>query len=131
MDRTSLQLYRDMLRLVRHLAGRSPKAKALTSEVRTAFRANMLESDPNKIALAQQRGRQALTNYLTLESLVRDGCVALPRLPPSCAPSHCAPQQAPPPRSRQAAAAAADAADATQVARRGRRRGAQLLSVVK
>ena len=37
MNRTSLELYRDIFRLIKHVAGNSPKGEALRSSVRVEF----------------------------------------------------------------------------------------------
>ena len=48
--RTPLQLYRDCLRLIEHVAAGGAKARVLKETVRSRFKANMLEKDPQKIA---------------------------------------------------------------------------------
>lgn len=69
MDRTSLQLYRDCLRLVAHIApGISPKAQALKATVRDSFRANAGLKEPKQVEAAKAGAVRALANYMLYES---------------------------------------------------------------
>ncbi len=67
--RTSLQLYRDVMRLVDHVAGKSRKAEAMKVLVRKEFRKNADEIDPDKITQMKQRAQKGIQNYLALEAV--------------------------------------------------------------
>ena len=72
--RTSLQLYRDCMRLVSHVApGHSAKAEALRSTVRSSFAKNRDLIDPGAIAKAKEDAIRALANYMLMESGIKDG----------------------------------------------------------
>ncbi|GAX27576.1 hypothetical protein FisN_13Hh337 [Fistulifera solaris] len=64
-QRTSLQLYRDCLRLIQHVApGRSAKNTALRQTVRQQFARNRDLTDEEAIQNAQTNAVRALSNYL-------------------------------------------------------------------
>ena len=70
---TKCKLYRDCLRLVRHVApGESPKAMALRQMVRMQFKANASEKDPNKIEAFKSDAVRALSNYMVYQSAQKD-----------------------------------------------------------
>ncbi|VEU39107.1 unnamed protein product [Pseudo-nitzschia multistriata] len=72
-NRTALELYRDCLRLVRHLApGESPKAMALRQTVRTQFKVHAKEKDPTKIEAYKSDAIRALSNYMVYQSAQKD-----------------------------------------------------------
>ena len=50
VGRTAVQLYRDCLRLVKHMAGNSAKGHHLKALVGSEFRKNMDEQDEEKVA---------------------------------------------------------------------------------
>ena len=67
------QLYRDCMRLVRHLApGYSPKSIALKQMVRSQFQANRHENDPTKIESMKADAVRALSNYMLYQSAQKD-----------------------------------------------------------
>lgn len=68
------QLYRDCLRLVRHIApgATSAKAVALQHTVRTEFKKNAKETDPDKITDMKASAVRALSNYLLTASVPKD-----------------------------------------------------------
>mmetsp|Transcript_711 Transcript_711/g.916 ORF Transcript_711/g.916 Transcript_711/m.916 type:complete len:110 (+) Transcript_711:165-494(+) len=72
VQRTTLQLYRDCLRLVQHIAGKSRKGDAIRSIVRTEFRKNTEVKDPQKIEELKANAVRALSNYLVLQSGMKD-----------------------------------------------------------
>jgi len=73
VQRTSLQLYRDCLRLVSHIApGSSPKGLALRSTVRLEFSKNKDEEDEDKIEFMKAGAIRALSNYMLYESGSKD-----------------------------------------------------------
>ncbi|KAI2494373.1 Protein of unknown function (DUF410) [Fragilaria crotonensis] len=73
VQRTSLQLFRDCLRLVRHVApGRSAKSLALRTTVRTQFELGRRETDPHAIEVLKANAIRALSNYMLYESGSRD-----------------------------------------------------------
>jgi hypothetical protein len=73
VQRTSVQLYRDCLRLVRHVApGFSAKAVALRNTVRNEFRKKKDITDPIAIENAKADAVRALSNYLLATSARKD-----------------------------------------------------------
>mmetsp|Transcript_49267 Transcript_49267/g.73328 ORF Transcript_49267/g.73328 Transcript_49267/m.73328 type:complete len:126 (+) Transcript_49267:233-610(+) len=73
IQRTSLQLFRDCLRLVRHIApGSSQKAVALRSTVRSEFEKGRYEKDEAKILSLKAGAVRALSNYMLYESGTKD-----------------------------------------------------------
>jgi len=73
VQRTALQLYRDCLRLVRHIApGHSPKSVALSHMVKGEFRKGRDEKDPQKIEALKANAVRALSNYMLFESGAKD-----------------------------------------------------------
>ena len=68
-----LQLYRDCLRLVRHIApGHSAKAMALRQTVRSQFEASRHETNEAKIEALKANAVRALSNYLLYQSSQKD-----------------------------------------------------------
>lgn len=73
MQRTALQLYRDCIRLVNHIApGSSPKGLALRSVVKLEFSKNKNEKDEDKIESLKAGAIRALSNYMLYESGGKD-----------------------------------------------------------
>mmetsp|Transcript_7330 Transcript_7330/g.10823 ORF Transcript_7330/g.10823 Transcript_7330/m.10823 type:complete len:120 (-) Transcript_7330:319-678(-) len=73
VTRTSLQLFRDCLRLVKHIApGESAKGVALRAMVKTEFRKNKDEEDEGKIEVQKSAAVRALANYMLYESGTKD-----------------------------------------------------------
>ncbi len=73
VTRTSPQLFRDCLRLVQHIAGKSsPKSLKLKSIVRQEFKKHALISDEALIDQLKSNAVKGLANYLMLESSMKD-----------------------------------------------------------
>lgn len=72
LSRSSIQLLRDCLRLVNHVAGKSNKGKALRTIVKTEFKKNSSVTDPEKILSLKSNAVRALANYLMIESANKD-----------------------------------------------------------
>jgi hypothetical protein len=70
--RSSLQLFRDCLRMVNHVAGKSPKGLRLRQIVRGEFKRNALITDNLKIEALKANAIRALSNYLMMESSASD-----------------------------------------------------------
>lgn len=70
--RTSPQLFRDCLRLIQHVAGKSKKAQQLRLIVGKEFRRNASVSEPEKIEALKSNAIRALANYLMMESSNKD-----------------------------------------------------------
>eukprot|EP00903_Cladosiphon_okamuranus_P008251 g7942.t1 len=68
VERSATRLYRDCLRLVDHIASKSPKGQQLRLILRTEFKKNMAETDPVKIAALKGNAIRGLSNYLVHES---------------------------------------------------------------
>ena len=71
-ERTSLQLYRDCLRLATRIGGRSAKGIAMRSMIKTEFAKNKEETDEVKIAEQKNAAIRALSNYLIYQSSAKD-----------------------------------------------------------
>ena len=72
-QRTSIQLYRDLLRLLAHIApGTSPKSIALRTTVRAQFENSRNEEDPAKIEALKANAVRALRNYMLYQGGVQD-----------------------------------------------------------
>lgn len=72
-QRTSIQLYRDLLRLLTHIApGSSPKSIALRTTVRAEFEKSRNEEDPTKIEALKANAVRALSNYMLYQGGVQD-----------------------------------------------------------
>mmetsp|Transcript_114990 Transcript_114990/g.171857 ORF Transcript_114990/g.171857 Transcript_114990/m.171857 type:complete len:102 (-) Transcript_114990:8-313(-) len=73
INRTSLELFRDCLRLVKHVApGHSPKALALRQTVRAQFKAGRDETDPTKVENLKSGAVRALSNYMLYQSAQKE-----------------------------------------------------------
>ena len=73
IQKTSLQLYRDCLRLVNHVApGNSAKSVAMRAMVRTEFVKNRNEKDEAKLESQKAAAVRALSNYMLYESGTKD-----------------------------------------------------------
>jgi len=71
--RTSIQLFRDSLRLAQHIAGKnSPKGRQLIQMIRTEFKKNMTELDPVKVDALKGAAIRGLATYLMMESSAKD-----------------------------------------------------------
>ena len=77
-QRTSIELYRDLLRLIKHIApGSSPKSVALRGTIRTEFdkSRSLSPDDPGdqaRIEGLKANAVRALSNYMLYEGGVRD-----------------------------------------------------------
>lgn len=72
ITRTSKQLFRDCLRLIQHISGKSRKSQQLRRIVGGEFRRYAAEEDPVKIDNLKSNAIRALANYLMIESTTRD-----------------------------------------------------------
>lgn len=70
--KTSVHLYRDCLRLVKHIAGKSSKGNALRMTINTEFKKNAGETDPHRIEVMKSAAIRGLANYLMMESTAKD-----------------------------------------------------------
>ncbi len=70
--RSSPQLYRDCLRLVNHIAGKSKKGNQLRKIVKTEFLKNAKVDDSAKIETLKSNAIRGLANYLMIESTNKD-----------------------------------------------------------
>ncbi len=69
MYRNSLDIYRDLVRLVHHIGARTKKGRLILDTVRAEFRKHRNETDPSRIHDLQQNAGRALSNYLLLDGL--------------------------------------------------------------
>lgn len=70
--KTSLQIYRDCLRLVKHIAGNSPKAKKVTLIVKNEFRKHSTVTDAEQVHQLKFNAVRALSNYLLYEASLKE-----------------------------------------------------------
>ena len=61
-------LYRDCLRVCKHMGGTSPKALAMKAMIQAEFRKNMHETDPEKIEQMKFAAVRGMANYLVVVS---------------------------------------------------------------
>lgn len=71
-SKTTPQIYRDCLRLIKHIAGRSKKSDALKSIVRNEFKKNAAVKDEATIERLKSNAVRGLSNYLMMESSTKD-----------------------------------------------------------
>lgn len=81
VQRPVKQLYRDCLRLIRHMAPgifneNNRKATALRTTVRGEFKRNQHLSDPAEIEICKANAIRALSNYYVLKSIPNDSKVS-------------------------------------------------------
>ena len=69
--RSTPMLYRDCLRLIRHVAGESPKGMQLRTIVAAEFRKYAGVTDPQEIEMHKYNAVRALSNYLMAEEAVK------------------------------------------------------------
>ena len=69
--RTTAELYRDCLRLVNHIAGRSTKGASLRRIVLSEFRKNA-DVKGDKVEQLKGNAVRALSNYLVMNSMSKD-----------------------------------------------------------
>ncbi|CAI5740692.1 unnamed protein product [Peronospora destructor] len=72
MTRTTIQLYRDSLRLAKHIGGNSKKGQAIKELVRREFEKGRSETDPEKIETLKANAIRGLSNYLMLANSSKD-----------------------------------------------------------
>ncbi len=72
VGKTALHLYRDCLRLVKHVAGHSKKAINLRAIVGKEFRKNAAIKDPAVVEALKGNAVRALANFLMMESASKD-----------------------------------------------------------
>jgi len=70
--KSTVQLYRDCLRVVDHMAANSPKGFAMRTLIRGEFRKNAKEEDEEKIEALKMNAARGLANYLLYESGSKD-----------------------------------------------------------
>ena len=69
LERSTLQLFRDCLRLAAHVGGDSPKGVALKRMVTEGFRKHSDVTDAAEISKLKADAVRALSNYLVMKSL--------------------------------------------------------------
>ena len=72
ISRKTPQLYRDCLRLVQHIAGKSAKGNQLRLIVRNEFKKNAHVEDPQVVENLKCNAIRGLSNYLMLQSFNKD-----------------------------------------------------------
>jgi hypothetical protein len=72
IGKTTVQLYRDCLRLANHIGSNSPKGRVLKSSIRSSFKANKFETNVESIERMKSNAVRALANYMLAESGLRD-----------------------------------------------------------
>jgi hypothetical protein len=71
-NRSSKDLYRDCLKLVKHIAGRSKKAHSINKIINMEFRRNALVEDEDMVAILKANAVRGLSNYLMIEASSKD-----------------------------------------------------------
>lgn len=71
-SKTTPQIYRDCLRLVKHISGKSKKSVAITRIVRNEFKRNSNLKDEEMIEKLKSNAIRGLSNYLMMESSAKD-----------------------------------------------------------
>eukprot|EP00741_Cyanophora_paradoxa_P011804 tig00020564_g11408.t1 len=66
--RTTLQLFRDCIRLADYLGTKGANGNALKRHVRNEFKKHMFESNPEKIEQLRENAFRGLQNYLMYEA---------------------------------------------------------------
>ena len=66
------QIFRDCLRLVKHISGKSKKSQAITRIVRNEFKKNAHLRDEEVIEKLKSNAIRGLSNYLMMESSSKD-----------------------------------------------------------
>ena len=66
------QIYRDCLRLVKHIAGNSAKGLQLNKIIRNEFKKNKDATDNDIIEKLKSNAVRGLSNYLMMESSAKD-----------------------------------------------------------
>ncbi|KAG6611118.1 Complex 1 LYR protein [Phytophthora cinnamomi] len=72
VTRTTIQLYRDCMRLAKHIGGNSKKGQAIKELVRREFEKGRSETDPEKIEALKANAVRGLSNYLMLANSSKD-----------------------------------------------------------
>lgn len=70
--RTSIQLYRDCLRLVQHIAGNSSKGQNIRRVLRMEFKKHKAVNDAEHIEALKANAVRGLSNYLMMEAASKD-----------------------------------------------------------
>lgn len=70
--KTTPQIYRDCLRLIKHISGKSKKSAAITSIVRSEFKKNAAVKDEAVVEKLKSNAIRGLSNYLMMESSAKD-----------------------------------------------------------
>lgn len=70
--KSSLHLFRDCLRLVKHIAGNSTKATNIKRIVKGEFKKNEGAKDEAHVAALKSYAIRGLANYLMMESTAKD-----------------------------------------------------------
>ncbi|EWM21005.1 hypothetical protein Naga_100081g12 [Nannochloropsis gaditana] len=66
--KSSVQLYRDCLRVADHIASKSPKGIALRKMLRSEFKKNAAVDDAKQVEQLKMNAARGLANYLLYES---------------------------------------------------------------
>lgn len=66
------QIFRDCLRLIKHISGKSKKSEAITRIVRSEFRKNAKIEDEQMVEKLKSNAIRGLSNYLMMESSAKD-----------------------------------------------------------
>ena len=73
ISKTSAQLFRDCLRLISHISGKtSKKTLNIKRIVKAEFRKNGWEKDTSRVDALKSNAIRGLANYLMLESMQKD-----------------------------------------------------------
>ena len=71
-SKTTPQIYRDCLRLIKHISGKSKKSTNINRLVRHEFRKNAQVTDLEQVEKLKSNAIRGLANYLMMESSAKD-----------------------------------------------------------
>lgn len=74
IGKTTIQIYRDCLRLAHFVGGgsNSPKGRSIKENIRSSFKKNKGATNPAEIEVMRGHAIRALANYLMLNQGIRD-----------------------------------------------------------
>ena len=72
LNKSTVQLYRDCLRLAHHIGSNSAKGRAIKAGIRSSFKANKGVEDPAEVERLKGTAIRALANYVLAESSLKD-----------------------------------------------------------
>lgn len=72
LNKSTVQIYRDCLRLAHHIGSNSAKGRAIKAGIRSSFKAHRGVEDPAEVERLKGTAIRALANYVLAESSLKD-----------------------------------------------------------